>query len=47
MKNIISWQPLSVKNWQRTVVVDEFGIFHIVDGQQRLTTLIIYTKGFT
>ena len=29
---------------KETSVVDEFGVFHLVDGQQRLTTLIILLK---
>ena len=33
-----------LKIGKETVVVDEFGVFHIVDGQQRLTTLIILLK---
>ncbi|EDN71023.1 conserved hypothetical protein [Beggiatoa sp. PS] len=33
-----------LKIGKETVVVDEFWIFHIVDGQQRLTTLIILLK---
>jgi len=33
-----------LKIGKETVVVDEFGVFHIVDGQQRLTTLIIILK---
>jgi len=33
-----------LKIGKETIVVDEFGVFHIVDGQQRLTTLIILLK---
>jgi hypothetical protein len=33
-----------LKTGKETLVVDEFGVFQIVDGQQRLTTLIILLK---
>lgn len=33
-----------LKIGRETIIVDEFDVFHVVDGQQRLTTLIIILK---